>query len=382
MKKQESVSDESPQILSKSEISLFRNSLKQNICVELLQDGYHRSFSEIFSLLSSDVDRRAAAEPGSSVTVQTPLDQQWDKLETMRLHLRRAEQAENTGCWTAVCDQRLLLGHYFSSLEDLRLGLHFYHSCADRQQGGHSRAAAEARAGLVEVYLQLGELQRAKQQAELCLRQAEEGGWPDSDGRPLRLRALRALWRIYGRLADEDQDQDQALKLLHEGHGRAVESEDKHSESEACYRLGLTYQRAGDRDTAKQFLNSCIQMYDTLQDAEGLVKSYRALVKSIESEGNTGDTLQCLEKMADISRSNGLQTNLVDALICLGNIYYTQVSLASARAHSLISKHIAEVEASSTAALRRPVVWKETRGRQGPGTESLLLPGTTSASDQ
>ncbi|XP_031698648.1 tetratricopeptide repeat protein 29, partial [Anarrhichthys ocellatus] len=99
---QKSVSDKSSQILSKSEISLFRNSLKQNICVELLQDGFHRSFSEIFSLLSSDVDRRAASEPGSAVALQTPLEEQWDKLETMRLHLRRAEQAEDTGTLTTA----------------------------------------------------------------------------------------------------------------------------------------------------------------------------------------------------------------------------------------------------------------------------------------
>ncbi|KAM6894694.1 tetratricopeptide repeat protein 29 [Lycodopsis pacificus] len=288
---QKSVLDKSSQILSKSEISLFRNSLKQNICVELLQDGFHRSFSEIFSLLGSDVDRRAASEPGSAVALQTPLEEQWDKLETMRLHLRRAEQAEDTGSWAAVCDQRLVLGHYFGALEDLWLGLHFYHSCADREQGGRSRPATEARAGMADIYLQLGELQRAKQQAELCLQQAEEGGWLDSDGRPLRLRALRALWRIHSRLAEEPldhedhEDHDEALKLLHEGHSIAVQSEDKRSESEACYQLGLTYQRAGDCDTAKQFLKSCIQMYDTLQDADGLGKSYRALVKSIERYG-------------------------------------------------------------------------------------------------
>ncbi|KAK9525083.1 hypothetical protein VZT92_017421 [Zoarces viviparus] len=125
-----------------------------------------------------------------------------------------------------------------------------------------------------------------------------------------------------------------------------------------------------DNEECLQFFKSCIQMYDTLQD--GLEKSYRPL----ESESNKDDTLQCLEKMADISRSNGLQPSLADAIICLGNIYYrksqwkrageyflqrfevlckledvsllqrVQVSLASARAHSLISQHGADVEAS------------------------------------
>ncbi|KAK1889662.1 Tetratricopeptide repeat protein 29 [Dissostichus eleginoides] len=83
-------SDKSAEVLSKAEISLFRNSLKQNICVELLQQG---SFSELFLLLRSDQQRRAEEEFESD---ELPLEQQWDKLETLRRHLSRAEQAENT----------------------------------------------------------------------------------------------------------------------------------------------------------------------------------------------------------------------------------------------------------------------------------------------
>ncbi|XP_054457926.1 tetratricopeptide repeat protein 29 [Anoplopoma fimbria] len=303
----------------------FRNSLKQNICVELLQEGYHRSFSELFSLLSSDLDRRAAGEPGSPLRLQTPLEEQWDKLDTMRRHLRRAEQAEKTCSWTVVCDQRLFLGRYFSSPEDFWLSLHFYQSCAEREHGGRSRPATEARVCMAEVYLQQGELQQARQQAELCIQQAEGVDWLDSSDRPLRLRALGALWRIYSRLADaplDAGDYEEALRLLHEGHSIAAETEDKHIQSESCYQLGLTNQRAGDHDTAKQFFNSCMQICGTLQDADGLGKSYKAMARSMD-EGNTQDTLQCLEKLADISRSNGLQRNLVDALLSLGNIYYT-----------------------------------------------------------
>ncbi len=43
------------------------------------------------------------------------------------------------------------------------------------------------------------------------------------------------------------------------------------------------------------------------------------------SEGNIDETIQCLEKLADVSRSNGLQHNLAEAYLCLGNIYYKRV---------------------------------------------------------
>ncbi|XP_076581095.1 tetratricopeptide repeat protein 29 [Chaetodon auriga] len=396
-------SDKWDQTLTKAEITLFRSSLKQNICVEMLREGFHRSFSELFFLLNSDQDRRAAAEPGSDVRLQTPLDEQRDKLETIRLHLSRAEQAERTGSWCTVCEQRLILGQYFSAPEDLWLSLHFYHSCADREREGSWRPASEARACMAELYLQQGELEQARQQAELCVKQAEDGGWLDSAGRPLRLRARQALWRIYSRLADaplDAADYSEALTLLHKGHSMAAESEDKHIEGEASYRLGLTYQSAGDHDAARQFFNSCMQIYGTLQDVDGLVKSYKAMAKSIESGGNLHEAVQCLETLADISRSNGLQHHLADAYLRLGKIYCAkgqsqracelflqgyqaaseledvtllqraQVSVAVARARSLIRKYSADVEAASPGALQRLLAWKEARVRQEVGTES------------
>ncbi|KAM8898220.1 tetratricopeptide repeat protein 29 isoform 2-T2 [Spinachia spinachia] len=261
---------------TRSETCRFRNSLKQNICVELLQDGCHRSFSEFFTLLDPGRVGRAAQEAG----LRTPLDGQRDKLETMVLHLRQAEQAENTSSWTAACYQRLLLGRYFSAPEDLWLRLHFYHRCADAERGGHSRPATEARAHLAEIYLQLGELQQAREQAERCVRQADEGGWP------LRLEARRTLWRIHSRLAGAAQPAE-AQQLLHEGRRVAAESKDKRSESEACYQLGLSYQRKGDHDKAKQFFNSCLQIGDGLQDADWLGKSYKAMAASVERVTHT-----------------------------------------------------------------------------------------------
>lgn len=43
------------------------------------------------------------------------------------------------------------------------------------------------------------------------------------------------------------------------------------------------------------------------------------------SEGNVEETVQYLEMLADISHSHGLEHNLPDAYLCLGNIYYAKV---------------------------------------------------------
>ncbi|XP_060922616.1 tetratricopeptide repeat protein 29 [Limanda limanda] len=330
--------DESPQVASQEEVSQFRNSPKQNICVQMLLEGHHRSFSELFSLLRSDHDRRAA-EPGTALQIKVPLEEQPEKLETMRQHLSRIEQAESTGSWSVVCEQRLFLSRYFSAPEDHWLSLHFNKSCAET---GCSRSATEARACMAELYLEQGELEEAKQQAELCIRQAEVGGWLDSSGRPLRLRAYETLWRIYDALAAAPlnaANYTEALELLNKGYSMAIECRcecerlefpvsvsagDKHFEGEAAYRLGLAYQLTGDHNTAKKFLNTCMQICGTMQDADGLGKAYKAMAKSMESEGNTDETVHCLEKLVDITRTSGQQGDLADACLCLGNIYYNK----------------------------------------------------------
>ncbi|XP_072232284.1 tetratricopeptide repeat protein 29 [Leuresthes tenuis] len=430
------VSDESPPLLSKKDIALFRNSPKQYICVELLQDGYHRSFSEVFSLLCLDQDRRVTPELESASSLTPPLEEQQDKLETMKLHLSRAEQAERTGSWTIACEERLLLGRYFSAPEDVWVSLYFYHSCADREHGGRSRPATEALACLADIYVQQDDLEQARQQAELCLKQAEDGGWLDSSGLSLRLRACQVLGKIYSWLADAPMaaaDYNMALKLLHKACSMAAEftrsgrksetinfahlketqrrrpyrlqherdrqigkqsGENKLIEGEAVFRLGLTYQSSGDQDKAKQFFNTCIKIYSSLEDAEGLVKTYKAMAKSLESEGKIDETLQCLEKSADISRSSGLQNKLADICLTLGNIYYNtsqyvraydyflqgyevachtgdlallqkaQVMVGSTCAVPLIRKYSYDMESASSTALKRLVAWKETRGHQ------------------
>ncbi|XP_062414411.1 tetratricopeptide repeat protein 29 isoform X2 [Pungitius pungitius] len=382
---EESLQTESVQILTLPETCRFRNSLKQNICVELLLDGYHRSFSEFFSLLDPDRVWTGAPEPD----VRTPLDGQRDKLETMLLHLRQAEQAENTCSWTAACDQRLLLGRYFSGPEDLWLSLHFYHRCADAERGGHSRPATEALARLAEIYLQLGELQQARRQAERCVRQADEGGWP------LRLEARRTLWSIYSRLAEEAPPAE-AQQLLHEGRRVAAESEDKRNESEACYRLGLTYQRAGDHDKAKKFLNSCIQIGDGL-DADWLGKSYKALAVSVKrvthmthssswrrwsssleatSRNTTWQTASCVwatptsrrastARRVNTSCRPARSSHWLETCLCCRSLRCRWRCLA----HFSPSRKHADVVMSSPAALRRQ---KEGGQGHGPGTQTSL----------
>lgn len=68
-----------------------------------------RSFSELYSLLSTDCERRAAAEPLSDLRLQTPLEEQRVKLETLKEHLSQAEQAERNGIHNSFYNLKVLV---------------------------------------------------------------------------------------------------------------------------------------------------------------------------------------------------------------------------------------------------------------------------------
>lgn len=72
------------------------------------------------------------------------------------LKVRLSAVCLSAGLWTTVCEERLLLGRYFSAQGDIWLSLYFYHSCADRERGAGSKPASEARGHLAELYLQRG----------------------------------------------------------------------------------------------------------------------------------------------------------------------------------------------------------------------------------
>lgn len=160
------------------------------------------------------------------------------------------------------------------------------------------------------------------------------------------------------------------------------------------FRHALGLQRSGDHEAAKQIFTSCLEIFSSLQDVKGVVKTYKAIAKSLESEGNTEETLRLLEKSADICRASGLQDRLADVCLTLGGIYSdtsqpqracqyflqgyqaacdagdvtlvqkAQVKLGSACAGPLIRKHSSDMQSASLTSVRRLVAWKETRGHQ------------------
>mgnify|MGYP001608071233 CR=1 FL=1 len=63
----------------------------------MLQDGFHRSFSEMFALIQQQNKERELAGPDSALWTQILLENEPEKLETLKMYLTEAETAERLG---------------------------------------------------------------------------------------------------------------------------------------------------------------------------------------------------------------------------------------------------------------------------------------------
>uniref|UniRef100_A0A8C5EZE2 Tetratricopeptide repeat domain 29 n=1 Tax=Gopherus evgoodei TaxID=1825980 RepID=A0A8C5EZE2_9SAUR len=140
--------------LSKQEAAAYRNSYKKNICIDMLRQGYHKSFSELFTLIQKWNALREAAGPGSAIWQQKSLEEQPDKLDQLHHFLTRAEAAQRAEYYEEVYNNQLKLAYCFNNTEDKWLRNYFYEQCLSTAQlikidGGKKESEAHANMGLV-----------------------------------------------------------------------------------------------------------------------------------------------------------------------------------------------------------------------------------------
>lgn len=63
----------------------------------MLQDGYHKSFSELFALIKQQEEERLAQGEESLMWTQTMLKDRHQELDKLKFHLTKAEEAMRKG---------------------------------------------------------------------------------------------------------------------------------------------------------------------------------------------------------------------------------------------------------------------------------------------
>ncbi|XP_077135407.1 tetratricopeptide repeat protein 29 isoform X1 [Ranitomeya variabilis] len=313
--------------LSKEETAIYRDSFKQSICIEMLRQGYHKSFSELFTLIHKWNALRDAGGPGSAIWQQKPLEEQHEKLDQLQHFLTRAEAAQRSGYYEEVYINQLALAQYFKTLDDHWLSNHFYEYCFETSKkikidGG--RKEAEAHANLAIVAEEHGQLEKAAEHYEAFYHLTVGRIWKDETGRTHNSRACENLWRIYTLLSEkmlENKEWQQAIKTLIKALAMAREGCDKKMEGESAYRLGLVHISSGNPQIAIRSLTSYMEISKELGDNVGLGKAYEAMAKALESQGKIIESIQYLENFIEVAKTSNLSKSLAETCICLGDIF-------------------------------------------------------------
>ncbi|XP_068125798.1 tetratricopeptide repeat protein 29 isoform X2 [Hyperolius riggenbachi] len=315
--------------LSKEETAIYQNSFKHSICIEMLRQGYHKSFSELFTLIQKWNALRDAGGPGSAIWQQKPLEEQHEKLDQLQHFLTRAEAAQRAGYYEDVYKNQFALAQYFKN-EDHWLSNHFFECCFHtakkiKVDGGKKKAEAHANLGMVDE--EHGQLEKAAEHYEAFYHLTVGRIWKDETGRTHNSLACENLWRIYTLLSDkmlENREWQQAIKTLIKALDMAREGQDKKLEGGAAYRLGLAHISSGNSQTAMRFLNTYMEISKELGDNIGLGKAYEAMAKALESQGKIMESVEYLENFIQVAKSSNLYRSLVETCICLGDIFNTR----------------------------------------------------------
>ncbi|XP_022259185.1 tetratricopeptide repeat protein 29 isoform X1 [Canis lupus familiaris] len=385
--------------LSKEEVAAYRNSYKKNICVDMLRDGYHKSFTELFALMKKWDALQETARVRSLSWLQRPLEEQPDKLDHFYHYLTRAEAAERKEYFEDVYNNLYALACYFNNSEDKWVRNHFYERCFKIAQlikidGGKKEAEAHAHMGL--LFEEEGQLLEAAEHYEAFHQLTEGRIWKDETGRFLSLLACESLLRTYKLLSDkmlENKEYKQAIRILIKASEIAKEGSDKKMEGEASYYLGLAHLAAGEYETALTVFNTYSKISTDLDDDLSLGRAYEAIAKVLQSQGEMTEAIKYLKKVVKIARKNFQSLDVVRASTMLGAIYNekgyynkaseyfqqafdttaeltnlrqmdeTKVHYGIAKAHQIMPRVNNYIESADLTSLDFLLSWKESRSK-------------------
>ncbi|ELW70045.1 Tetratricopeptide repeat protein 29, partial [Tupaia chinensis] len=389
-------------------IPSYRNTYSKNICVDMLQDGYHKSFTELFALMEQWDSLREAAKRRSIFWLQKPLEEQPDKLDHFYHYLTRAEAAERKEHFEDVYNNLYALACYFNNSEDKWVRNHFYQRCFKIAQliqidGGKKEAEAHGHMGL--LYEEDGQLLEAAEHYEAFHQSTQGRIWKDEKGRFLNLLACESLLRTYRLLSDkmlENKEYKQAIKILIKASEIAKEGNDKKMEGEASYYLGLAHLAAGEYERALTALNAYSKISTDMEDDLSLGRAYEAIAKVLQSQGKMTEAIQYLKKVVEIAGNNFQNLDVVRASTMLGEIYNkkglynkaseyfqqafdttvklmnmplldeTKVHYGIARAHQMMLTVSNYIECADLTSLDCLLSWKESRSDIEPDPVTAL----------
>jgi len=325
-KRNDKIREELP-ILTKVETAKHRNSFKHSLCIEMLRNGFHKSFSELYNLIEDRHQQRLIAGKDSALWLEQSLNEQPEKLEELAKYLTKAESLERNGKWKDIYECRVRLAEYFLTGGDKWLSDYFFKSALEtsfniRLDGG--RRKAEAYCNMALAIERNGKPQDAvsymRSFQELTVGQL----WKNDDDILLSSIACRHLCRIYTTLADSSEDCEEQLKLLHEAYIVASDSEESLQKAKCGLNLAKKYEEYGDSETSVQCLNECLELAQDIEDSLLYGEACQAMAVSLQSLGDIKRSNDFFQMFGDTAREANLVPEIATASCSLGKMKITQ----------------------------------------------------------
>ena len=138
----------------------YRNSTFHNICTSILSDGYHKAFTELFTLIQNQREEHKLAGP-AAVLLSPLIDDNKDKLQYLQRNLIRAEEASRHGDLDSVYMIQKEIALNFDQQSDHWLSDHFHNQClvtGSLIKGDNGRKKGEAHFHVALAYENRGKI--------------------------------------------------------------------------------------------------------------------------------------------------------------------------------------------------------------------------------
>ncbi|XP_064637606.1 tetratricopeptide repeat protein 29-like isoform X2 [Lineus longissimus] len=343
--------------LTKRETAAFRNIYLHTLCLDMLQEGFHRSFSELFALIRQQHAARDAAGPDSALWNRTLLEDEHEKLDTLKIHLTGSEEAGRKENFVDVYNSLYKLARYFQLTGDKWLSDHFFDKCLQTSssvQGDEGRMLAEAHCNMGLAIEESNNLLQSAEQFESFHVLVKGRSWEDVGGESLHGQACNHLTRIYTAIAKkcEKDEPEQSLEYLIKAYNMAKEGGNKKMEGESSFRLGLGYDKVGNATTALLYLNRYFDMCKAIDDDAGLGLACEAIAKAYERQDKVEESIKYLQMFVEVAEKSGEQKAVSRACSDLGAVFnslsrYEEASEYFTKAYN-ISRSLNDKEAISS----------------------------------
>ena len=299
----------------------YRNSFFHNLCLEMLKDGFHCAFRELFNLTKSESDD----DPENLDTTPSVIDSP-EKLNFIKDQLITAELAERQGKSEKIYEAQLALSKFFEQDKNYKLANYFYSASFDTSRqirGDGRRREAEANFNLGTAAEHEKDYLRAQKLYEEYYTLTDSRAWKSDDGSLLHNHARDCLTRVLITLSNQisPDDESKVLEYLHKAYDLIKGCSDIDSRNNVGYLLGCKYDSYGNHEKAVEYLTEYLVLCQSKKDDVGTGKAYQALAYAHQRQGNMEDAAENLKLFLSVMENSGDLDTLRDACTDLGALY-------------------------------------------------------------